>query len=94
MVEILYEFKGQRFQLDDIPNDAQRASLSTVGDSICNIADQLTCPECGKLCRLEALVGSSGSQMGAFVLDVCHVEYLDVVNSKLPNWLKLQAQNS
>lgn len=92
MVEILYEHMGQRLQLDDIPNDSKRTSLSTVGDSICNIADQLTCPECGKQCYLDVLVDSHGLQMAVFVLDVCHPQYLDLVNSKLPGWLKLHAQ--
>ena len=93
MVTICYEYKGERVQLDKL-NGHIRAGLSDWGSRISQSLESLQCPVCKDSCRISVLFRSSGSQFRTTLLDVCHPQFYEMANSKLPQDLKMQASSS
>ena len=90
---IHYELDGQQVQLEEVADGVERSSLAVRGERTRNIADQCLCPKCGENRHLTILIVASRAKAGSFVKDVCDVEFLELVNSKLPKWDQLEVRN-
>ena len=68
----------------------QEIGLTVWGNEIHKTLDHLQCPECGDKRHITIVVGQHEANFGTHLKDVCHIEFFELVNSKLRPPLEMQ----
>ncbi len=89
MVTVLFEINGKPVQPKDIAVPLKGDGLSSWGDIVHQKADDLKCPKCNDACHITIVLSTDDSSgFGHQITNVCHSEFLQLVNNALPLFLK------